>query len=421
MLRLIGSPRDVARGKQWLRDWQLWSLPGPLLGYLLGLVAFWAAATGYGLLTATFSVGQGMTFLLLVGCGAVAVEASRRQGEPAGVLAKDLLSAWWLPMAFVLPPVYSLLAPVPLMAMTQFRVRRSPTHRRVFSVAAIGLANAFGSFAFHSLSRIWSTRDLQPGIDALLWAGVALLCAVVTTEVNSTLVAVAVKASSPDETWRGLLLVADSLILDWGELCTGVVLAILCQLHPLLALIALGPVLLLQRGLLHDQLSAAARLDAKTGLLNAPTWEREAASEIARAQRTGTPLCVMLLDLDHFKRVNDEHGHVAGDAVLKSVAEVLRAQLREYDLSARFGGDEFAVLLPQSDLAEAKRTAERIRVHISALAIASGHVTVQTTVSIGIAHLSSPHEGITELLVAADSSLYQAKANGRHRIWAEGA
>ena len=151
--------------------------------------------------------------------------------------------------------------------------------------------------------------------------------------VSNVLVAIAVKASSPEQTLRGQLFDSESLVIDWGEVCIGVILALLCSLNPLLALVALTPVVLLQRGLLHDQLSAAARLDSKTALLNAPSWEREANSEITRAVRTRTALSVLLLDLDHFKQVNDFFGHMAGDDVIRAVAGVLRAQTREYDLS----------------------------------------------------------------------------------------
>ena len=124
----------------------------------------------------------------------------------------------------------------------------------------------------------------------------------------------------------------------------------------------------------------------------------------------------MLIDLDHFKFVNDRFGHLAGDDVLVKVAEVMREQTRDYDSCARFGGDEFAVLLPNSDLVEARRTATRILRHVDEIRVVVGSDTIQTSVSIGVAELSHRGEGVTDLLAAADLALYRAKSAGRHQL-----
>ena len=109
---------------------------------------------------------------------------------------------------------------------------------------------------------------------------------------------------------------------------------------------ALPLVIPLQRSLRHAQLVAEARIDAKTGLLNDRTWRRQAEGEVARAVRTRAPVAVGILDIDHFKRVNDTYGHPAGDAVLAAVAAAMRATLRGYDVIGRTGGEEFAFILP---------------------------------------------------------------------------
>jgi diguanylate cyclase (GGDEF)-like protein len=391
-----------------LKSWKLWEERALVAGYVVALCAAWTVALVAGVLTTSAQRDHLLTFALLLGCGSIALEATRRQGEPAGIMAKDLLSAWYLPIACILPPVYSLLAPIVFMAQTQFRIRRAPVYRRAFSVACIGLANWLAATGFHAVAATWSP-DLAPGPAALVWTAGALAFAVLALFVNSVLVAIAVKASSPEQTLRGELFNSTTLVIDWGEVCIGVILALLCSLNPLLALVALTPVVLLQRGLLHDQLSAAARLDSKTALLNAPSWEREANSEITRAVRTRTALSVLLLDLDHFKQVNDFFGHMVGDDVIRAVAGVLRVQTREYDLCARFGGDEFAVLLPQSDAEEAGRTAERIQRHISGLGVPAGETFVAVSASIGVAELTSPDQDVTDLLAAADVELYKAK------------
>jgi diguanylate cyclase (GGDEF)-like protein len=411
LLRSLQLLRGARWGPAWVREWKFWALPRVVIWYLIGLCTIWLGAVSFGVATTTFSVADLLTFLLLIGCGAVAIEATRRQGEPAGVLAQDMLSAWSLPIAFILPPTYSLIAPIPFMILTQIRVRPTVVHRRAISAVVLGLSGATTSVAFHELRSLWQAHELVPGLSALLWAGAAVACALLGVIANRALVTPPYKATNPEATWGGMLFGRENVVLDWGELCTGVLLGIATALHPVLAAIALTPVILLQRGMLHDQLSAAARLDAKTQLLNAVTWEREAAGEISRAVRTKSTLSVMLLDLDHFKPINDRFGHLAGDDVLRAVAQVLQSQTREYDLCARFGGDEFAILLPHSDVAEAERTAERIRRHVAGIAVPVGPEYVRVSVSVGVAELTSPTQDVTDLLAAADSELYKAKAD----------
>ena len=162
---------------------------------------------------------------------------------------------------------------------------------------------------------------------------------------------------------------------------------------------ALPFVTLLQRSMRHVQLLNASRIDSKTGLLNAGTWEREAASEVARAVRTRSPLALVLIDVDHFKLVNDLHGHLAGDKALRAIAHVFRIFLRDYDLAGRFGGEEFAVLLPQTSAADARQIAERVRLHIAETPISISDdpaaEPVRITVSMGVAalgqHLGTDH------------------------------
>ncbi|MDP9397648.1 MAG: GGDEF domain-containing protein [Actinomycetota bacterium] len=413
------------------------SLPPALRAYVLTVPL---AALVLGVLTLPdlpVRLADLATYTVLLGGGVASVEATRRLGEPAGVAARNFLSAWWLPIAVLLPPPYALLAPAPLMALTQWRVRPAPVHRRAFSAAAIGLSYAGAAMLFAALPPTLIGTG-PAGARPLAWVLAVVGCGALAEAGNAALVAGAVKLSEPGVHWRELLWNSENLLAAALEVCTGALVAVVAGLSPALVLITLPPVLLLQRSLLHGQLTAAARTDAKTGLLNAATWEREAAGELERARRSRRSLAVLLLDIDRFKAVNDRYGHLYGDQVLRALADVLRGQLREGDLLGRFGGEEFAVLLPGADKQEALRSAERLRSRVAEMVVPlEGAAAPRVTVSIGVAVTPDVtvgrdgrggHEAtgpaatsVPELLAAADAGLYMAKAGGRDQVHLRGA
>lgn len=171
---------------------------------------------------------------------------------------------------------------------------------------------------------------------------------------------------------------------------------------------------------LENELRRLARTDALTGLSTRHHFYAEATREIARARRRTLPLSVLLLDADHFKRINDRHGHAAGDQVLQALSGTLREVLREVDLPARLGGEEFAVLLPEVDIEDALAVGERLRdaIEQQQLVLESG-ATVRFTVSVGVSSLGAADPHIDELLRRADTALYEAKRQGRNRVIAE--
>lgn len=393
----------------------MWNLPARLRIYVVGVSLLAAVAVLYGLVVNPLRGDDVLTFAVLLGGGAAAVESRRRLGEPAGVQMHDVLSAWWLPTMVLLPPVYALLAPVVLLALSQWRVRTLVVHRRVFSAAAIGLAYAGSSVMFHVLAA-------SAGIDApsrrpLIWALLSIACGLLAAFLNAVLVSVAVKASDPLSTWRQLLWDRDEAWLDVVELSAGLVVALAASLSGVLVFAVLPVLVMLHRSFMHTQLSAAARLDGKTGLLNAVTWEREAEAELARLHRTRQSAAVLLVDIDLFKAVNDTYGHLIGDEVLVAVADAMVGELREGDLIGRFGGEEFAVLLPTADEAEARRAAERLRSRVAGLTVSTPDAdAVRVTISVGASIAEPPGLSVAELLAAADAGLYQAKATGRNRV-----
>ncbi|GLR64244.1 sensor domain-containing diguanylate cyclase [Marinospirillum insulare] len=164
-------------------------------------------------------------------------------------------------------------------------------------------------------------------------------------------------------------------------------------------------------------LEKQANIDALTGINNRRSFYELAEKELKQAKRKNTPLAVLMLDADHFKKVNDTYGHAIGDLVLKYLANSIKTTLRDVDLSGRVGGEEFAVLLPQTPLQEALEIAERLRKALEAcqVPLPEGD-SISFTVSIGLAMLTIQEEQFDQLMNKADLALYQAKSQGRNRV-----
>jgi diguanylate cyclase (GGDEF)-like protein len=170
----------------------------------------------------------------------------------------------------------------------------------------------------------------------------------------------------------------------------------------------------------RDQLEALATTDPLTGALNRRAVSEVAASELRRARRSGTPFAILLMDIDHFKRVNDTHGHQAGDRVLTQVATACRGKLREVDGFGRWGGEEFIALLPETGPEGALAAAERIRHAVESLVVVSDNgEPVPVTLSVGLAIWRAQDEQLEPLLLRADTALYKAKHDGRNRVCTE--
>ena len=165
----------------------------------------------------------------------------------------------------------------------------------------------------------------------------------------------------------------------------------------------------------EDVLADLARRDSLTLLLNRRGFDEELGGMFARQQRFGERFAWLALDLDHFKQINDRHGHAAGDEVLRATARVLTGQLRPFDRLFRIGGEEFAAILPGTDGAAAALAAERLRHVVAALPVTAGASTIAVTVSIGVATAWTGATADT-LLKAADAALYRAKTAGRNQV-----
>ncbi len=170
---------------------------------------------------------------------------------------------------------------------------------------------------------------------------------------------------------------------------------------------------------LFEQLNDLAVTDTLTGLFNRRHFFYQAETLVIRAQRYSSPLSAVMIDLDHFKEINDTFGHSAGDHVLREVARVLSAALRKSDLIGRYGGEEFCVLLPEIDLEEARAAAERLRQEVFNLQIPTLKGTAAVTASLGVATLNLSGETLDQLLQRADAALYRAKRAGRNAVSVE--
>jgi len=404
-----------------VRSWPVWRLdPRWLVVLIISVAAIDGGAIGVSASMTALRPGQLLLFGLLLACSLVTVEMTRRAGENVG-LVLDVYAVWELPVAVLLPPVYALIVPIPRMVLMQWRGRKISIYRRVYSAAAIGLSYGGASVAFHVVNHDILRHISMHDVRTAAWILTVAACGVVQWVINHGLVLTAVKAADPTASVRGMALTREPLQNDSTELCVAVLVTLCVMSSPLTIAFALPFVTLLQRSQRHGQLLNDARFDAKTGLLNAGTWEREAGAEVTRAARTHTSLAVALIDIDNFKVVNDTHGHLAGDKALKALSHTIKIFLREYDLVGRFGGEEFALLLPQTDELDARRVAERMRAHIAEMPIdvgdRPGAEIIKLTVSIGVAALSTNGTQLTELLATADAALYRAKHAGRNQVW----
>lgn len=404
-----------------IRDWPWWQLPPLLRSYVavvpvLALVALAAEAV-----RAEWHVANLATFLALLCCGTISMASTPRTMYTHPGVTRDFGAVWVLPTAILLPPVYAALMPIPLFAVQRWRVHRGVLHRTVFTAASISLTYALGSWVFRTFPQNFAGDNVGSGLHGLTWVIAAVACGLIASRGHSILIACAVKLSDPEVRIRNIELNRQALQGAFAELDLGILITIAVGISPALFVLALPTVLLVRRFLVYPVLISQARIDSKTGMLNVSTWEAEAEAELSRSRRTQNPVAVALVDIDHFKSVNDTHGHLVGDRVLKSVAQALMSHLRDYDRAGRFGGEEFVLLLAQTSGSDACRIAERLRRHVAGMAVPiddrPNAPTVRLTISVGVTAMERGEiRELTDLLAAADSALYHAKETGRNRV-----
>lgn len=172
----------------------------------------------------------------------------------------------------------------------------------------------------------------------------------------------------------------------------------------------------LQKALLFNQMEIQSQVDGLTGVLRRQPFMDRLNDELKRAAVFNTPFSLMMVDIDHFKVVNDTHGHAAGDAVLRRTGQILKESVYETDIVGRYGGEEFIILLPRADAAGVMRKAEALRQRFEQEVISSGFENLKITVSIGLAHFPQGGKTADALISSTDRALYQAKETGRNRV-----
>ncbi|TMO58210.1 sensor domain-containing diguanylate cyclase [Pseudoalteromonas phenolica] len=167
---------------------------------------------------------------------------------------------------------------------------------------------------------------------------------------------------------------------------------------------------------LNEVLHEQATTDELTGLSNRRALFDKVTIEFNRAKRLHTPLSLLILDIDFFKKVNDNYGHPVGDRVISQVADVLQKEVREYDLVGRLGGEEYAVVLPNTYAKQAGLVAERMRLSIENTTIEGEQIHIKVTCSFGVAEICASHNDVDDVFLSADKALYKAKQNGRNKV-----
>ncbi|QYN41134.1 GGDEF domain-containing protein (plasmid) [Pseudonocardia sp. DSM 110487] len=349
----------------------------------------------------------------------VGIERTRRKlstARPANTGHTDLSSVWIFAAALLLPPTLS--APVAFIVHTHlwFRAYRpvgNPAYRSMFSRATMMLA-CYGVGAVISGAQV----SIGDGVTDLREFAVVLCALLAYLTINTGLVVAGVSLAVPDATVRSMLSSADDNILEISTLGLGAVFAVMLTGNsPWMVVLLLPLLLILHRAVTVQQLEMEAATDDETGLLNSPAWHRRALRELRSARRWHRSATLLLIDIDGFRKVNEEHGYAAGNLVLAAIGQALPRGARGQELLGRFSGEEFAILVPTAVDDEVYQLSRRLKTEIASLRVdvesPKGHATVEgLSASIGGAHFPGDGGNLEELLDAADRALRHAKRTG---------
>ena len=411
---------DRRRSAEVVAGWALWLLPRRALFFILALEVLACLLTTVGLLVAHPTSSDLGRFALLIVLSAVYGEAEDRTDRFRRARAEgphvDATSVWVFAGVLILPAGYVGLLVVLIYAHTLLRAYRHkswPPHRVVFSGATIVLS-ALAATAINN-----SVSDLHLHLPAGAVQALAVVAAMIGFQlVDNAAIAIAMFLATSPARLTDVLVGRDELAVEIATMILGAFTAQTIILMPWLTPAVLVLIVMMYRGLLTRKLEVEAATDGKTGLLNATAWRELAQRHLWRAIRENQAAAMLVIDLDRFKSLNDEHGHLVGDIALAAVADCIKNELRDYDAVGRYGGEEFVALLPNAGTNAAMRAAERVRARIEDRSFTAqpDGPELRLTASIGVATYPSYGTELDELIRAADMALYAAKAAGRNVV-----
>ncbi|HEV3355161.1 MAG TPA: GGDEF domain-containing protein [Pseudonocardiaceae bacterium] len=415
----------LARPTRSIRAWELWSAPIRVRRYVLAVELLVLLTTVGSTMLMPIHRSDWLVFGVLAACTVAHIELTRgiertRSATTGASPYMNTDAVWCVAAVLALPTGLACAIVTLAFVWSWLRVMRGrrPLYRWVFSGATVLLATQVAA------AIVLIGPGHHPGVTATaLGLGVAAAAGALRWFINFALVVGAIVISSPNIRAAQIFDGIGERVLEIGAFALGVVAAYLALNQPVLLIcIALG-VLAMHRSVLLAQLRKDAHTDGKTGLHTANWWHDLAHSAFERARAANdVALAVLILDLDHFKDLNDTYGHLAGDEVLRAVGQMLRAEVRDHDQVGRWGGEEFAILLVGVDESELRGVAERIRLRIHDMTVTITGLdgpTIVGDLAVSIGGARYPAPGVTaldELLLAADGALYQAKQRGRNRF-----
>jgi diguanylate cyclase (GGDEF)-like protein len=408
-----------------IRRWGLWTLPRRALLYVLAVELIAIGAGIVAVVRGSTPDGRDLLHAAVLTAAATAhvlvsrrTEESRREHSTGPHV--DTTVVWTFPAIVLLPPALALVIVIWLRVL-MYPISRRPLYRHTFSSADV-VVSAFTAYVvLHALSAVDSELLASGPTPALALA--VLVAAVAYFLTQAVIVGLVILLSTSRPSWSAVVGSRGDNAFEALALCMAT-LVTFANAHSWVTPLVVVPVVCSADWAVRqvERLRGDSRTDHTTGLLNSRGWHEQAAREVARVRRTGGPLAVAVLDLDHFKSVNDTWGHPAGDAVLRTVAAVLGEQTRQGDVVGRIGGEEFALLLPDTDAPAALVVAERVRTGIAEMRVPATDkrgqpVTIEgRTTSVGIAGGPDGTAELDALLHAADAALYEAKVGGRNQI-----